>query len=935
MKGSTLVLDDEADFPSSPGIGQLCFKGGVLYLYALINATETWFPLTNKTQHHIHNQALSATTWTVSHQLGTENVVFMAYNSTGDLLSPSNIVFDNVDNLTLEFLDAEAGKVVVFGASEQYAPALNAEALSIGSDIDMSGTTISVGGIDIVALLDQVNTDLNAMFSWNGTNEEITFKGDLLPETTETFSIGSATRKVKDLYVSASTVHIGDELTIDGTSLTIDAGISPTSLADTPSLSVSSLTLKPFTYNPGGGDITVEPVLQFQNTGGQQYGISFNLGTNSFQFNSPAGVGEGKINAKEITSSGKITCDSLETTGTDQLQMANDARFDGDVILGYDGTSNVVIKGTVDLQTAITFGEAATLGDGNDDITINSGAANDFIVTSRTMGIDVNGDLTMLGAGEFGGNVTVGGDLIVNGTTTTVNTATLEVTDNVIVANKDEAGAGITAGSGGLEIERGTLPNAKLVYNEVSDQWEAGIEGSMTQLSVGTHDHDADYLRTDADSAPDVDNVHDIGDITHRFANVFANIFNGDLTGNAGTADALSSAQTIALNGDVSGSASFDGSAGITINATVADDSHTHDGRYFTETETDARYLRKDTDSVPDVDLAIDLGDATHRFSQVFAQSFKGNADTAEKLRNTFDLSLTGDVTGSIAIDGSGNVSLAATVVNDSHEHDGRYYTESEADGIFIAKTQILDAADMGGATPSATDVPSQNAVNDFVADKLDDCEVTNLSIGPNDQGTVSDIAIDGSANIASNASMHFFIDSDNNATAEKFTWETNAGYGTGNELMNLTEAGDLTVTGDVAATIFNGMAGTATYADLAEKYTCEEEYVYPGTVMSACESGEFEVQECVGELARNVIGVVSEEPAYLMNNDEDGVAVALTGKVPVRIIGPVGKGQPIVAAGNGVARAIRRDAELLYKIGTAFEENLEQEEKLVMCSIK
>jgi hypothetical protein len=66
---------------------------------------------------------------------------------------------------------------------------------------------------------------------------------------------------------------------------------------------------------------------------------------------------------------------------------------------------------------------------------------------------------------------------------------------------------------------------------------------------------------------------------------------NQNTSGNAATATKLATARSIGLGGDVSGSANFDGTANISITATVANDSHTHDGRYFTETESDARYL--------------------------------------------------------------------------------------------------------------------------------------------------------------------------------------------------------------------------------------------------------------------------------------------------------------------------------------------------------
>ena len=60
---------------------------------------------------------------------------------------------------------------------------------------------------------------------------------------------------------------------------------------------------------------------------------------------------------------------------------------------------------------------------------------------------------------------------------------------------------------------------------------------------------------------------------------------------NVDTADALTTSRQIALDGDLTGSAAFDGSANISIVATVVDDSHTHDTRYYTETEIDSNFL--------------------------------------------------------------------------------------------------------------------------------------------------------------------------------------------------------------------------------------------------------------------------------------------------------------------------------------------------------
>jgi len=97
--------------------------------------------------------------------------------------------------------------------------------------------------------------------------------------------------------------------------------------------------------------------------------------------------------------------------------------------------------------------------------------------------------------------------------------------------------------------------------------------------------------------------------------------------------------------------------------------------------------------------------------------------------------------------------------------------------------------------------------------------------------------------------------------------------------------------------------ATSAQYADLAEKYAADAVYA-PGTVVSF--GGDAEVTASTDADSR-VAGVVSTNPSYIMNSGlqaEHAVTVALTGRVPTRVTGTVRKGDLMVSAGNGLARA-------------------------------
>jgi len=87
------------------------------------------------------------------------------------------------------------------------------------------------------------------------------------------------------------------------------------------------------------------------------------------------------------------------------------------------------------------------------------------------------------------GDLTVTGNLTVSGTTTTVNTATLDIEDNIITLNKNQTGTPATTLRSGIEVERGDTANAILQFNENTDKFEFSVDGgsSFTNI-VGVED---------------------------------------------------------------------------------------------------------------------------------------------------------------------------------------------------------------------------------------------------------------------------------------------------------------------------------------------------------------------------------------------------------------------------------------------------------------
>jgi len=124
------------------------------------------------------------------------------------------------------------------------------------------------------------------------------------------------------------------------------------------------------------------------------------------------------------------------------------------------------------------------------------------------------------------------------------------------------------------------------------------------------------------------------------------------------------------------------------------------------------------------------------------------------------------------------------------------------------------------------------------------------------------------------------------------------------------------------STTYFNTVFAKATsaqYADLAEKYVADAAYA-PGTVVVF--GGNKEVTVSSTDADRAVAGVISTNPSYIMNGGLDAefvATVALTGRVPTRVTGTVKKGDLMVSAGYGLARA-----EADPKVGTVIGKSLE-----------
>lgn len=321
------------------------------------------------------------------------------------------------------------------------------------------------------------------------------------------------------------------------------------------------------------------------------------------------------------------------------------------------------------------------------------------------------------------------------------------------------------------------------------------------------------------------------------------------------------------------------------------------------------------TDLTPGVTDTISLGTSSKKWKDIFAS---GTVTAAE-----FDGLLVGDVK-----DGSGNVILNHT----TKTFKGKIL--DTADAIILDNTASssyfkgnIKASDGTTAYDSVTKTFTGNVTSASALSKQN-TEVAGTSSDPYKPAIASlaftavirdatgKINVSGVTGNASGADTLKVTQSNAPSDAVNYRSATIAG------LVDTVAARDSS--GNINAVQFNGIATQAYYADLAEKYLADEEYE-AGTVVVI--GGEKEVTACsVGGFA---IGVVSENPAFMMNSSlENGTYIALKGRVPVKVVGAVKKGDRLIAAADGCATANNSTANRCF--GVALESNSDIDVKLV-----
>jgi hypothetical protein len=279
--------------------------------------------------------------------------------------------------------------------------------------------------------------------------------------------------------------------------------------------------------------------------------------------------------------------------------------------------------------------------------------------------------------------------------------------------------------------------------------------------------------------------------------------------------------------------------------------------------------------------------------------------------------------TGAIAATITDNVSVAHTVIE--------LYVNDDIVGIVSKDATFTPAVAIPGFTTVrpgitlATLIGSQvplfqgQATNSQALNGLPSTSFMSSVANTSTNGTLSVLNNSG---LAVGASSSFRVTvGGNDVTLRNQTSGGNLYFGV-NVAGNTTPT--LTMFGSNGA--ISGNQINANYADVAERFEADE-VLQPGTVVEL--GGSAEITQVSAELSEKVFGVISTRAAYLMNSSAGSDAthppVAMTGRVPVNVVGSIARGDRLVSAGNGLARAAQTgEATAFNVIGRALRDKLD-----------
>lgn len=563
--------------------------------------------------------------------------------------------------------------------------------------------------------------------------------------------------------------------------------------------------------------------------------------------------------------------------------MANEQIIQQGLIVGRAANAAITIVPTVDSIGKISFDDR------------NSDQVAEIVFDHNTNIFKVTID-SVVQIQASSTDVIIAGNLTVTGTTITTTATDLAITDNIIILNDGEAGAGVTLGASGIEIDRGSSANTIWQFNETNDWWEPAGAAAFKKLG----------------------NIASI-DSTTVTEQVLTIVSTGAIIPPSGTAaaqPATPSGGMLRYNSDITSLEVYDGTGWAKILAT---------GGIASPTIIGTVNLNNNSVINP-LDPVDDTGVGDRGYNDIrYLNAASNLSDVTNTVTARSNLGITansvdaifrgGDTTyGVLTIGDGGTLDIDYTSIAVAGTGYAVDDTITLSGGTFTVAL-VLRVTAVGGSGDITTLVQETKGI--YTVAPASPAATTTSGSGIN--ATVNN------TNTTPDISILPDVDYVGAAVPKDIGQSDGVDGKTGNFRFRAMHAEN-----------FHGVATSALYADLAERYEADDIYE-PGTVLVY--GGEAEVTITNIYADTRVAGVVSTNPAFMMNSrageSDTHPYIALKGKVPCKVIGPIKKGDLLVTSATfGYAISADSSNVLPYTAFARANENFDGENGVINASV-
>ncbi len=829
--------------------------------------------------------------------LNASGAVTSVNTLTGAVVLDTDDIAEGTSNLFYTDARADTRAQLKIDALVDSAPGtldtLNELAAALGDDDDFAGSmTVALGGKE-----PSIASGTTAQY-WRGDKSFQTLDTSAVPENTNLYYTDTRAR---------SSISVSGDLTYNSSTGVISTqGLASSTTDD---LTEGSTNLY-YTNTRARSSISASGDLSYNSTTGE---ISFTASASPVtSVNTKTGA---VVLDTDDISEGTSNLFYTDTRARESISVVD---VSGDGSLAYNDTTGVITytgPSASEVRAHLSAGTGVTYSSGEFSIGQSVGTADNVQFNNvQVDGVLTSDDITSASI-SISGDATITGDLTVSGNTTYVNTTDLLVADSIITLNSDWPTGSAPTENAGIEVSRGTESTVGIRFNESTDKWQFTNDGT-TYNNIGS------LSASDTDALSEgTTNLYYTDTRARGAISITDNGGDGSLAYNSTTGVITytgPSASEVRAHLSASGSLSYDSTTGefsYTTPNTIASLGN-HDTDDLSEGSTNLYFTTTRSTSQFNIDLAasdtddLSEGSTNLYYTNARVDSYVNNSmdtdDLSEGTTNLYYTQTRADarvdvLRQNLLTDGGedvhfNNLTNLPTIIRDTITGDGstNTFTLSATPGSANALIVTISGATQ---TPTTDYTVSSNTITFTSTLPLNQvAEIRHVGY----QISGGTIATATDSQLLDGLDSTQFLRSDTNDTM----------------------VGDLTMTGDIVPTTDDtydlgssskkwanvyGHSIEATFADLAERYATDSPYE-PGTVVVF--GGEAEITTTTQQLDVSIAGVISTDPAVKLNadagNSHTHPYVALRGRVPCKVIGPIKKGELLVTSETpGYAKSV------------------------------